>query len=153
MEGRLLNALPAFLLLLNKLEKVGDMGAHALNSQVQIKIPKKMLGVADTFSLHFKWTDNVHDEGDYTTFSGDIMDFYISGDVAPGGRYTYAYAVADPLYGDANGDGKVTLEDVITAAKAVLQETGTLPCQDLNGDGNVTLTDVILIAKKAMEQN
>ena len=132
---------------------VGTVDYSVQGNVLQIKIPKKMLGVADTFSLHFKWTDNVHDEGDYTTFSGDIMDFYISGDVAPGGRYTYAYAVTDPLFGDANGDGKVTLEDVITAAKAVLQEAGTLPCQDLNGDGNVTLTDVILIAKKAMEQN
>lgn len=27
----------------------------------------------------------------YDTFSGDIMDFYISGDVAPGGRFKYRY--------------------------------------------------------------
>ena len=47
-------------------------------------------------------TDNIHDESDtgvqgadgrwtYSRFSGDIMDFYISGDVAPGGRFRYQY--------------------------------------------------------------
>ena len=41
--------------------------------------------------MNFAWTDNVHDEGDYTKFSGDIMDFYISGDVAPGGRFKFSY--------------------------------------------------------------
>ncbi|MBP3571550.1 MAG: hypothetical protein J6M42_06280, partial [Clostridia bacterium] len=46
-------------------------------------------------------TDNVHDVDDkgtgegnaatYTTFSGDILDFYTSGDVAPGGRFKFSY--------------------------------------------------------------
>jgi hypothetical protein len=53
------------------------------------------------FTVNFAWTDNVHDEADagergnteykYTTFSGDIMDFYISGDVAPAGRFKFSY--------------------------------------------------------------
>ena len=53
------------------------------------------------FTINFTWTDNVHDEDDagergdadykYTKFSGDIMDFYISGDVAPSGRFKYSY--------------------------------------------------------------
>jgi hypothetical protein len=57
-----------------------------------VKIAKSDLGLTgDDYTINFSWTDNVHDEGDYTKFSGDIMDFYISGDVAPGGRFKYSY--------------------------------------------------------------
>ena len=57
-----------------------------------VKIPKSALGLSDNdYTINFTWTDNVHDEGDYSKFSGDIMDFYISGDVAPGGRFKYSY--------------------------------------------------------------
>ena len=55
-------------------------------------IKKSDLGISgDDFTINFSWTDNVHDKGDYQKFSGDIMDFYISGDVAPGGRFKYSY--------------------------------------------------------------
>jgi hypothetical protein len=57
-----------------------------------VKIAKSDLGLSgDDYTINFSWTDNVHDEGDYTKFSGDIMDFYISGDVAPGGRFKFSY--------------------------------------------------------------
>jgi hypothetical protein len=60
-----------------------------------VKIPKSALGISgNNFTINFTWTDNVHDEGDYSKFTGDIMDFYISGDVAPGGRFKYSYVVA-----------------------------------------------------------
>ena len=69
---------------------------------LQLAVPKKELGIEDGgFRLSFAWTDNVHDEDDaaekgdkdyrYTKFSGDIMNFYTSGDVAPGGRFKYCY--------------------------------------------------------------
>jgi hypothetical protein len=57
-----------------------------------VKIAKSDLGLTgDDYTINFAWTDNVHDEGDYGRFSGDIMDFYISGDVAPGGRFKFSY--------------------------------------------------------------
>ena len=57
-----------------------------------VKIAKSDLGLSgDDYTINFAWTDNVHDEGDYDKFSGDILDFYISGDVAPGGRFKYSY--------------------------------------------------------------
>ena len=34
--------------------------------------------------INFKWTDN-------TCIGGDIMDVYIHGDAAPGGRFKYQY--------------------------------------------------------------
>jgi hypothetical protein len=57
-----------------------------------IKVAKSDLGLSgDDYTINFSWTDNVHDEGNYEQFSGDIMDFYISGDVAPGARFKYSY--------------------------------------------------------------
>ncbi|MBQ1847597.1 MAG: hypothetical protein II135_06305 [Clostridia bacterium] len=50
-----------------------------------VKIPRSMLGIGEgQFSLSFKWADNSQNEG-------DIMDFYTTGDVAPGGRFKYQY--------------------------------------------------------------
>jgi hypothetical protein len=76
----------------SKTEKVADVEYTVDGRYMTVKIPKADLGISgDEFTVNFAWTDNVHDEGDYTTFSGDIMDFYISGDVAPGGRFKYSY--------------------------------------------------------------
>ncbi|MBO5511867.1 MAG: hypothetical protein J6B24_09055, partial [Clostridia bacterium] len=77
-----------------KTEKVADVEYKVDGRYMTVKITKSDLGLADGFTVNFAWTDNVHDEGDYTKFSGDILDFYISGDVAPGGRFKYSYVVA-----------------------------------------------------------
>ena len=83
-------------------ETVGEVDYTVRGKYMQVKIPKSMLNLSGyDFTINFAWTDNVHDEADkgangdsdyvYTTFSGDIMDFYISGDVAPSGRFKYSY--------------------------------------------------------------
>ena len=73
-------------------EKVADVEYNVDGRYMTVKIKKSDLGLdGDDYTINFSWTDNVHDEGDYTKFSGDIMDFYISGDVAPGGRFKYSY--------------------------------------------------------------
>ena len=75
--------------------KVADVEYKVDGRYMTVKIAKADLGLTgDEFTINFSWTDNVHDEGDYEKFSGDIMDFYISGDVAPGGRFKYSYVVA-----------------------------------------------------------
>ena len=82
--------------------KVGEVDYTVDGTYMQVKVPKSMLNLSGyDFTINFAWTDNVHDEADkgengdrdyvYTTFSGDIMDFYISGDVAPSGRFKYSY--------------------------------------------------------------
>lgn len=72
--------------------KVADAAYTVDGRYMTLKVAKADLGLeGDDFTVNFAWTDNVHDEGDYTGFSGDIMDFYISGDVAPGGRFKYSY--------------------------------------------------------------
>lgn len=53
---------------------------------MQIKIPKSMLDIdGDKFTINFKWSDNMQNEG-------DIMEFYINGDVAPAGRFKFRYS-------------------------------------------------------------
>ncbi len=83
-------------------EKVGEVDYTVDGKYMQVKIPKTMLGLSGyDFTINFAWTDNVHDADDaapagedkfvYTRFSGDIMDFYTSGDVAPGGRFKFSF--------------------------------------------------------------
>ena len=83
-------------------EVVGDVEYTVDGKYMQVKVPKSMLNLSGyDFTINFSWTDNVHDEDDaapagdaaykYTKFSGDILDFYMSGDVAPGGRFKFSY--------------------------------------------------------------
>ena len=76
----------------SKTEKVADVEYKVDGKCMTVKIAKADLDLSgNDYTVNFAWTDNVHDEGDYTKFSGDIMDFYISGDVAPGGRFKFSY--------------------------------------------------------------
>ena len=83
-------------------QKVGEVDYAVDGKYMQVKVPKSMLNLSGyDFTVNFAWTDNVHDEDDqgemgdtgykYTKFSGDIMNFYISGDVAPAGRFKFSY--------------------------------------------------------------
>ncbi len=73
-------------------EKVADVEYTLDGRYMTVKIAKSDLGLSgDDYTVNFAWTDNVHDEGNYDAYSGDIMDFYISGDVAPGGRFKYSF--------------------------------------------------------------
>ena len=83
-------------------ETVADVAYSVQGRYLQIEIDKSALGIeGDVFTLNFAVTDNVHDEDDqaeygnaeyiYSRFSGDILDFYTSGDVAPGGRFKYSF--------------------------------------------------------------
>ena len=49
-----------------------------------ITIPAAALGLSDEVKFNFKLSDNMQTDG-------DILDFYKSGDVAPGGRFTFVY--------------------------------------------------------------
>ena len=54
-----------------------------------VEIPREVLGIGDgAVDIEFKWNDNMQKEG-------DVMDFYVSGDTAPGGRFNYVYATKD----------------------------------------------------------
>ena len=53
---------------------------------MELAIPRSVLGLDNgkPFELEFKWADN-------SQADGDIYDFYLSGDVAPLGRFNYLY--------------------------------------------------------------
>lgn len=85
--------------------KVADCAYTVDGRYMTVKVAKSDLGLSgDDYTINFSWTDNVHDEGDYEKFSGDIMDFYISGDVAPGARFKYSYVSKAVESGESSED-------------------------------------------------
>lgn len=56
--------------------------------ELHLTIPRAALGLSKnsaSISLDFKWADNIQ-------APGDLMDFYVSGDAAPEGRFRYRYS-------------------------------------------------------------
>lgn len=65
----------------------GEARYRIQGSEMEIAIHRADLGLADLsrpIRLEFKWSDNMQREG-------DILDFLINGDAAPGGRFNYLY--------------------------------------------------------------
>lgn len=57
-------------------EKVGKVRYSVNNNVLQIEVPRKLLGLKGSkINFNFKWSDNMQNDG-------DIMDFYLNGDVA-----------------------------------------------------------------------
>ena len=129
-------------------ETVGEVEYTVSGKYMQVKVPKSMLNLEGyDFTINFTWTDNVHDETDagergdveymYTRFSGDIMDFYISGDVAPGGRFKFSYISTNE---NATGETAET-----TPADTIETEPVTDPGEDtVETDTNAPDTDAFM---------
>ena len=128
-------------------EKVADVEYMVDGRYMTVKIAKADLGVSDAYTVNFAWTDNVHDEGDYTTFSGDIMDFYISGDVAPGGRFKFSYVVAGDDAAETTESADTADSDtVLTPAET---EAETTPAPAKKGCGSSLGGGIVLAAAAA----
>jgi hypothetical protein len=72
-------------------KKVRPLDARAAGNELHLAIPRAALGLAEgdaPVSFDFKWADHLQ-------VPGDIMDFHVSGDVAPEGRFMYRYQTAD----------------------------------------------------------
>lgn len=68
-------------------EKVTPVTWRAVGNALQLAIPRQALGLKSgetKTAIDFKWADNLQ-------HPGDVMDFYLSGDVAPEGRFNYRY--------------------------------------------------------------
>ena len=112
-------------------EKVADCEYVLDGHYLTVKVRKSDLGVSgDKYTVNFAWTDNVHDlddtgeNGVYSRFSGEILEFYVSGDVAPGGRFKYSYIVGeDPALPSGNTDNKGNTENKALTALLII-----LPC-------------------------
>ncbi len=65
-------------------EDAGTFQFAIQKNMMEIKIPKSALGMSGKLDFEFKWSDNMQEEG-------NILDFYVNGDVAPGGRFNFLY--------------------------------------------------------------
>ena len=66
-------------------EKADKVKFKVSGNALVIRVPRETLGVGEgALDFEFKWNDNMQEEG-------NIMDFYVSGDTAPGGRFNYVY--------------------------------------------------------------
>lgn len=80
-------------------EQCGIAKLSVNGKRLQIAVPRATLGLEKTLDFNFKWADNTRAD-DATDDSGDIMDFYQYGDVAPGGRFTFRFTGATAQTGD-----------------------------------------------------
>jgi hypothetical protein len=68
-------------------QRVAAVEFRCAGNQLHLAVPRAALGLAadaQAVSLDFKWADHLQ-------HPGDIMDFYVSGDVAPEGRFNFRY--------------------------------------------------------------
>lgn len=64
----------------------GRVSYAVSGNKMEIKVPRSLLGLRRKPDFEFKWSDNMQQDG-------NIMDFWVNGDVAPGGRFNYHYRV------------------------------------------------------------
>ena len=106
--------------------KVADCAYTVDGRYMTVKVAKSDLGLSgDDYTINFSWTDNVHDEGDYEKFSGDIMDFYISGDVAPGARFKFSYVSKAAAQGEESSENETSAPE--TSAPGLSEATTQAP--------------------------
>ena len=67
-----------------KWEDAGTFQYAVKKNMMEIKVPRSALGLEGKLDFEFKWSDNMQDEG-------NILDFYVNGDAAPGGRFNFLY--------------------------------------------------------------
>ncbi|MGV8136930.1 MAG: hypothetical protein AB2L20_17100 [Mangrovibacterium sp.] len=67
-------------------EKVGDTRFATEDNLLELEIARSVLGLGKQVDIEFKWNDNMQE-------NGNIMDFYVNGDTAPGGRFNFVYTV------------------------------------------------------------
>ncbi len=67
-----------------KWQKTADVDYRYEGNRMEVRIPRKLFGKGP-LRFQFKWSDNMQE-------TGNIMDFLVNGDVAPAGRFNYAYA-------------------------------------------------------------
>ena len=65
---------------------VGESKFAVNGNKLELAIAKQLMNfTGDDVDIEFKWNDNMQE-------NGNIMDFYVNGDTAPGGRFNYVYS-------------------------------------------------------------
>ncbi len=73
-------------------ERVAKLDLVVRGHELHLAIPRSALGLPEgdsRLAIDFKWADNIQSPA-------NIMDFYISGDVAPEGRFNFRYMTGQP---------------------------------------------------------
>ena len=66
-------------------ESVGTAPTSIQNNRLEIGVSRSLLKLeGKPVNFEFKWNDNMQE-------NGNIMDFYVNGDTAPGGRFNFVY--------------------------------------------------------------
>lgn len=67
-------------------EKAGTAAYAVQDNKLELSVNRSIIGLAQPadFAIEFKWSDNMQE-------AGNVMDFYVNGDAAPGGRFNYVY--------------------------------------------------------------
>lgn len=99
-------------------EVVGKVKYKVSGNVLQIEVPRTMLGYekGKAISFNFKWSDNMQED--------DVMDFYVNGDVAPGGRLMFPFrdakAYAEEQKKDESNNGALITILAVTAGILVV---------------------------------
>ncbi len=65
---------------------VAEIDVATDKNSLMYSIPLRLMALGSFPELEFKWSDNMQDET-------DPLDWYVNGDVAPGGRFKFIYTV------------------------------------------------------------
>jgi hypothetical protein len=66
-------------------EPIAETKFAVKNNKLELEIKRSVLNLTGKeIDLEFKWNDNMQE-------NGNIMDFYVNGDTAPGGRFNFVY--------------------------------------------------------------
>ncbi len=66
-------------------EPVAETKFAVNNNRLELEIKRSVLNLSGKeIDIEFKWNDNMQE-------NGNIMDFYVNGDTAPGGRFNFVY--------------------------------------------------------------
>jgi len=67
-------------------EPAGEGKIAVCNDKLEMQIARQLLDLlGEEIDIEFKWNDNMQE-------NGNIMDFYVNGDTAPGGRFNFVYS-------------------------------------------------------------
>lgn len=67
-------------------QEIGRAPYVVKDNRLEISINRDVLGIKKKqLNFEFKWNDNMQE-------NGNIMDFYVNGDTAPGGRFNFVYS-------------------------------------------------------------
>ena len=141
-------------------EKAAEVAYTVEGNRMVVTIPRSALGLGEgDFTVNFKWCDNMQ-------IDGDIMEFYVSGDVAPGERFKYSFTTLGAQSNETETETETetesfddtTVADTDAESSDETQPSGKKGCKSTVVCGGLVAVTVATAAlslrkKKESEQN